>query len=68
MTVLSIDHVQLAMPAGGEERAAAFYEALLGIPRAGGARHLGGAGRRGERVRLGVALAVCGHQFGVDGE
>ena len=28
-----IDHVQLAMPAGAETRAAAFYDGLLGIPR-----------------------------------
>jgi catechol 2,3-dioxygenase-like lactoylglutathione lyase family enzyme len=28
-----VDHVQLAMPAGDEERATAFYEGLLGIPR-----------------------------------
>ena len=27
----AIDHVQLAMPAGGEERARAFYRALLGM-------------------------------------
>ena len=28
-----IDHVQLAMPPGGEDKATAFYEELLGIPR-----------------------------------
>ena len=28
-----IDHVQLAMPADGEDVATAFYEAVLGIPR-----------------------------------
>ncbi len=28
-----IDHVQLAMPAGGEDRATAFYQGVLGIPR-----------------------------------
>ena len=32
MQVLSIDHVQLAMPAGGEPEARAFYGGLLGIP------------------------------------
>jgi len=33
--VLAIDHVQLAMPAGieAEERAQAFFEGLLGLPR-----------------------------------
>ncbi len=28
-----LDHVQLAMPPGGEDRATAFYEGVLGIPR-----------------------------------
>ena len=32
MTLLSIDHVQLSMPAGGEEKARAFYAGLLGVP------------------------------------
>jgi catechol 2,3-dioxygenase-like lactoylglutathione lyase family enzyme len=31
MTVMRIEHVQLAMPAGGEDRARAFYRDLLGI-------------------------------------
>lgn len=31
MPVLRLDHVQLAMPAGGEEQAISFYEGLLGI-------------------------------------
>jgi catechol 2,3-dioxygenase-like lactoylglutathione lyase family enzyme len=32
MRVTAIDHVQLAMPAGGEEKARTFYAGLLGIP------------------------------------
>lgn len=32
MTIDAIDHVQLAMPAGGEDRARAFYGDLLGLP------------------------------------
>jgi catechol 2,3-dioxygenase-like lactoylglutathione lyase family enzyme len=32
MRVLALDHVQLAMPAGGESEARAFYEGVLGIP------------------------------------
>src|SRR5882757_8773275 len=28
----AVDHVQLAMPPGGEDEAAAFYEGVLGIP------------------------------------
>ncbi len=31
MRVIRLDHVQLAMPAGREEEAVAFYEGLLGI-------------------------------------
>jgi catechol 2,3-dioxygenase-like lactoylglutathione lyase family enzyme len=30
--VLSLDHIQLAMPAGREDEARAFYAGLLGIP------------------------------------
>lgn len=32
MRVVAIDHVQLAMPAGEEERAREFYSGILGIP------------------------------------
>jgi catechol 2,3-dioxygenase-like lactoylglutathione lyase family enzyme len=32
MGVRGIDHVQLAMPAGGEPQAVEFYQGLLGIP------------------------------------
>lgn len=32
MSVVAIHHVQLAMPAGGEERARAFYCDVLGLP------------------------------------
>lgn len=32
MSILKIEHVQLAMPTGGEEAARAFYTGLLGIP------------------------------------
>jgi catechol 2,3-dioxygenase-like lactoylglutathione lyase family enzyme len=32
MTVTRIDHVQLAMPRGGEAQARAFYHGILGIP------------------------------------
>ena len=31
MPVLSLDHVQLAIPAGGEERAREFYAGILGL-------------------------------------
>ena len=32
MAVLALDHVQLAMPDGGDLSARAFYEGLLGLP------------------------------------
>jgi catechol 2,3-dioxygenase-like lactoylglutathione lyase family enzyme len=32
MPVLHLDHIQLAMPAGKEDEARAFYTGLLGIP------------------------------------
>lgn len=32
MVVIRLDHVQLAMPAGGEAEAIRFFEGLLGIP------------------------------------
>ena len=32
MTLRSIEHVQLAMPAGQEDRARGFYRDLLGLP------------------------------------
>ena len=40
MQVLRIDHVQLAMPAGGEDDATAFYEGLLGLTRVPKPPHL----------------------------
>ena len=33
VSLYGIDHVQLAMPAGGEELAVGFYEGLLGLIR-----------------------------------
>ncbi len=59
MRILSLDHVQLAMPAGGEAAARAFYRDLLGLaevakPAALAAR--GGAwfGAEGLALHLGV--------------
>jgi catechol 2,3-dioxygenase-like lactoylglutathione lyase family enzyme len=31
MSILSLDHVQVAIPTGGEERACAFYSGILGF-------------------------------------
>lgn len=57
--VAALDHVQLAMPAGKEEEARAFYEGLLGIPWVEKPSHLA---RRGgcwfERDHLKVHLGV----------
>jgi catechol 2,3-dioxygenase-like lactoylglutathione lyase family enzyme len=58
--VIGIDHVQLAMPSGGEVEAEAFYQGLLGIPRVPKPEPLASRGGawfedgRGLRVHLGV--------------
>jgi catechol 2,3-dioxygenase-like lactoylglutathione lyase family enzyme len=57
--VTGIDHVQLAMPPGGEDEATAFYAGLLGIPRVPKPEPLASRGgcwfERGSlRVHLGV--------------
>ena len=57
--VEGLDHVQLAMPAGAEDRATAFYEGVLGIPRVPKPPELAARGgcwfeRDGLRVHLGV--------------
>ncbi|MCJ2142035.1 VOC family protein [Methylobacterium sp. E-066] len=59
MPVLRLDHVQLAMPAGEEDRAAAFYAGMLGIPRVAKPPHLAARGgcwfeREGLKIHLGV--------------
>ena len=59
MRVLSIDHVQLAMPPGREDEARAFYEKVLEIPEAVKPPHLAKRGgcwfERGPlKIHLGV--------------
>ena len=59
MGVRRLDHVQLAMPAGGEPLAVGFYEGLLGIPRVPKPPHLEARGgcwfEHGDlKVHLGV--------------
>ena len=59
MCILGLDHVQLAMPAGGEAEAVAFYEGLLGIPQVPKPPHLAARGgcwfeRGALKVHLGV--------------
>jgi catechol 2,3-dioxygenase-like lactoylglutathione lyase family enzyme len=57
--VLAIDHVQLAMPPGQEDRARAFYTGVLGIPEIPKPAELAARGgvwfeRGALRVHLGV--------------
>jgi catechol 2,3-dioxygenase-like lactoylglutathione lyase family enzyme len=59
MTVLRLDHVQLAMPRGREAEAVAFYEGLLRIPHVPKPAHLAVRGgcwfeRDDLKVHLGV--------------
>jgi len=59
MGLVAIDHVQLAMPAGREADAVAFYEGLLGLPQQQKPPHLavrGGCwfGEGDVRIHLGV--------------
>jgi catechol 2,3-dioxygenase-like lactoylglutathione lyase family enzyme len=59
MQVRQIDHVQLAMPAGREHEARAFYQGVLGIPEIAKPSHLAVRGgcwfERGSlKVHLGV--------------
>jgi catechol 2,3-dioxygenase-like lactoylglutathione lyase family enzyme len=62
MAILSIDHVQLAMPEGGEEEARRFYRDLLGILEVAKPSHLEERGgcwfENGEvKLHLGVERA-----------
>ena len=57
--VLAIDHVQLAMPAGGEDLARAFYQGVLGVSEQPKPSHLTARGgcwfERGDlKIHLGV--------------
>jgi len=44
LPVIGLDHVQLAMPAGGEPAARAFYTGILGIPETPKPSHLAARG------------------------
>jgi catechol 2,3-dioxygenase-like lactoylglutathione lyase family enzyme len=59
MTLLAIDHVQLAMPSGGEDAARRFYGDILGLPEAPKPEHLARRGGcwfedEGLKIHLGV--------------
>ena len=59
MNIVGIDHVQLAMPAGREEEARAFYAQVLGIPERAKPPELAARGgawfeAEGVKIHLGV--------------
>jgi catechol 2,3-dioxygenase-like lactoylglutathione lyase family enzyme len=59
MRITGIEHVQLAMPAGGEDLARAFYGRILGIGEIRKPAHLAGRGgcwfeRENVKIHLGV--------------
>jgi catechol 2,3-dioxygenase-like lactoylglutathione lyase family enzyme len=59
MTIVAIDHVQLAMPAGGEADAVAFYEGLLGLAERPKPAHLavrGGCWFEGPGVKVHLGI------------
>lgn len=62
--LLSLHHVQLAMPEGGENRARAFYSGLLGLPEVPKPAALAGRGgvwfeRDGLRLHMGVEASFA---------
>ena len=59
MKILSIDHVQIAMPSSGEERARAFYMDVLGfieIPKPAELAKRGGVWLQSENVQLHLGI------------
>ncbi len=59
MRIFGIDHVQLAMPEGGEASAQEFYEGLLDLPRVRKPAHLevrGGCWFENEKVKIHVGV------------
>jgi catechol 2,3-dioxygenase-like lactoylglutathione lyase family enzyme len=59
MKIRRLDHIQLAMPAGREDEARAFYQGTLGIPEVAKPAHLAARGgcwfERGDlKVHLGI--------------
>ncbi|HBZ69425.1 MAG TPA: glyoxalase [Deltaproteobacteria bacterium] len=59
MRICSLDHIQLAMPAGGEDKARAFYCGVLGLAEVAKPSHLAARGgcwfaSEGVKIHLGV--------------
>jgi catechol 2,3-dioxygenase-like lactoylglutathione lyase family enzyme len=64
MPVIAVDHVQLAMPAGGEDRARSFYRDLLGVPETPKPADLvarGGCWFESERVKIHLGVDKAFH-------
>lgn len=64
MKIIAIDHVQLSMPVGEEQRAAEFYEGILGlkqVPKPEALAQRGGAWFENDlvKVHLGVEKDFC---------
>jgi catechol 2,3-dioxygenase-like lactoylglutathione lyase family enzyme len=61
MTILSIDHIQIAMPPGAEDKARAFYIGILGfveIPKPTDLAKRGGAWFQSQNVQLHIGVEV----------
>src|ERR1700683_66269 len=64
MPVIGVDHVQLAMPAGGEDRARSFYRDLLGVPETPKPADLaarGGCWFESDRVKIHLGIDKAFH-------
>jgi catechol 2,3-dioxygenase-like lactoylglutathione lyase family enzyme len=64
MPVIGIDHVQLAMPAGGEDQARAFYGQVLGLPETPKPPELarrGGCWFESDRVKIHLGVDASFH-------
>ncbi len=64
MSLEAIDHVQLAMPPGGEEKARAFYGALLGLaeqPKPAELAKRGGCWFESDRVKVHCGVEEAFH-------
>ncbi len=64
MPIIGIDHVQLAMPAGGEERARSFYRDALGLPETPKPPALAGRGGcwfESDRVKIHLGVDAAFH-------
>ena|SRR3984957_6987576 len=64
MPIIGIDHVQLAIPAGGEARARLFYGEILGlpeVPKPPGLASRGGCWFENDRVKIHLGVEKVFH-------